>query len=71
MGYGKPITVKSVINSFEKHCNYKIKYKYYPRRAGDLDTIYTNNQKAKNFLKWKPKKNLKDITISTLNYYKK
>ena len=71
VGCGKPITVKSVINSFEKYCNYKIKYKYYPRRAGDLDTIYTNNQKAKKILKWKPKKSLKEIAISTLNYYKK
>ncbi len=71
VGSGKSVTVKSVINSFKKNCKYNIKYKYFPRRPGDLDIIYTNIRKANKILKWKPKKNLKEIAISTLNYYKK
>ena len=69
IGYGKPTTVKSVVHSFKKYCNYQIKFKYYPRRYGDLDKIYTNNRKAKKILKWKPKKGLKEIATSTYNYY--
>ena len=53
----------------KKYCNYEIKYKYLPRRKGDLDTIFTDNQKAKKILNWKPKKGLKEIAISTFNYY--
>ena len=71
IGCGKPITVKAVINSFKKYCNYKIKFKYYPRREGDLDKIYTDNKKAKKIFNWKPKKDLREIAISTYNYYKK
>ena len=60
-----------MIKSFKKYCNYKIKFKYYPRREGDLDKIYTDNKKAKKIFNWKPKKDLKEIAISTYNYYKK
>ena len=71
VGCGKSITVKAVINSFKKFCNFKIKFKYYPRRYGDLDKIYTNNNKAKKILQWRPEKNLKDIALSTFKYYNK
>lgn len=71
LGLGSPITVKSVINSFKKYCNYHIKFKYFPRRSGDIDMIFTDNKKAKKLLNWKPKKGLKEIAVSTFNYYKK
>lgn len=70
IGSGKPTTVLSVIKTFKKYCNLNIKYKYYKNRPGDFGSIFTNNIKAKKKLSWKPKKKLKDIILSTYNYYK-
>ena len=70
IGSAKKTTVLSVIDAFTKYCKFKIKYKYYKNRAGDLDAIFTNNNKAKKVLNWKPKKKLKDIILSTYYYYK-
>ncbi len=70
IGSAKQTTVLSVIDAFKKYCKFKIKYKYYKNRAGDLDTIFTNNNKAKKVLNWKPKKKLKDIILSAYSYYK-
>ena len=45
LGVGKGVSVREVIDSFEKVNNLKISYKLGPRRAGDVEKIYSVNKK--------------------------
>lgn len=47
-----------------------LKYGFGPRRDGDPAALVASNEKAKNLLNWKPKRTLKDMIISDLNYRK-
>ena len=54
LGVGKGVSVKHVIDSFEKVNNLKIPYELGPRRAGDVEKIYSDNTKINNELGWFP-----------------
>ena len=54
IGVGKGISVQEVIDSFEKVNDLKISYKIGPRRAGDVEEIYSDNTKINNELNWFP-----------------
>lgn len=61
LGIGEGATVLEVIDAFEKVAGKKLNYKIGHRRSGDVVAIYCNYKKAKNRLKWKPKRNIEDI----------
>tara|TARA_Y100000294_G_scaffold177568_1_gene203408 strand:+ start:4663 stop:5664 length:1002 start_codon:yes stop_codon:yes gene_type:complete len=69
IGSGKLITVKQVLDEFYKSCRIKIKHKYFPKRSGDIDSLYTDIKKSKKILNWRPKKNISDICKSVYFYY--
>ena len=71
VGSGKAFTVLEIIKAFEKIKNYKINYKFYPERKGDIGKYLTDNSKAKRVIDWKPKKSLNDICTSIFNFSKK
>lgn len=50
----KGISIKELINTFEKVNNIKINYKYGERREGDIDSYTCNSEKAYKVLGWKP-----------------
>jgi UDP-glucose 4-epimerase len=52
LGTGNGVTVLEVIHAFERVSGVKLKYEIQPRRAGDVESIYANNEKAKNVLGW-------------------
>jgi UDP-glucose 4-epimerase len=54
IGVGKGISVQEVIKSFEKVNDIKISYKIGPRRAGDVEEIYSDNSKIIDELNWFP-----------------
>ena len=54
LGIGKGVSVQEVIDSFQKVNNLKISYKLGPRRAGDVEKIYSDNTKINNELGWFP-----------------
>jgi len=54
LGVGKGVSVQQVIDSFEKVNNLKISYKLGPRRAGDVEKIYSDNTKINDELGWFP-----------------
>ena len=54
LGVGKGVSVREVVDSFEKVNNLKISYKLGPRRAGDVEKIYSDNTKINNELGWFP-----------------
>jgi UDP-glucose 4-epimerase len=54
LGTGNGYTVQEVIHAFEKVSNTKLNYTLGPRRKGDVEAIYANNDKAKALLGWQP-----------------
>ena len=58
LGTGIGYTVLEVIAAFEKNSGLKLNYTIGPRRAGDVVSIFANNDKAKNQLGWVPRYNL-------------
>lgn len=61
LGTGNGITVLEAIRAFEKVSGVKLNYEIGPRRAGDIVSIYANNDKAVNQLGWNCKYNLEDM----------
>lgn len=64
LGTGNGVSVFEAIHSFEKVSQHKLDYKIGPRRAGDVISIYANNDFAKQELNWMPKYNLDDMMLS-------
>ena len=54
IGVGNGISVQQVVDSFEKINDIKISYKIGPRRAGDVEKIYSDNSKINTELNWFP-----------------
>jgi UDP-glucose 4-epimerase len=61
LGTGQGITVLEAIHAFEKVSGQKLNYEIGPRRPGDVEAIFANNDKARMFLGWEPKNNLEDM----------
>lgn len=61
LGTGKGSSVLDVVHAYEKACDKKIPYEIKPRRAGDLDELYSQCDKAKNELHWTAKYDLNDM----------
>ena len=61
LGTGKGSSVLDVVHAYEKACGKKIPYEIKPRRAGDLDELYSQCDKAKNELHWTAKYDLDDM----------
>lgn len=64
LGTGIGVTVMEVVNAFERVSGQKLKYEMKPRRAGDVESIYANNEKAAQKLGWQTSRDL-DTMIST------
>lgn len=64
LGTGKGVSVFEAINSFEKVSGQKLNYEVGPRRAGDVVSIYANNNNATQQLNWQPQYNLDDMMLS-------
>ena len=54
VGTGEGLSVKQVVDYFEEVNNLKINYKIGPRRAGDIEKIFSDNTKINNELGWFP-----------------
>lgn len=61
LGSGNGTSVLEAIFAFEKVSNVKLNYEIGPRRAGDVEAIYANNDLAKKELGWTPNYSLEDI----------
>lgn len=64
LGTGNGVSVLEAIHSFEKVTNQKLNYEIGPRRAGDVISIYANNDQVKKELNWTPKYNLDEMMSS-------
>ena len=64
LGTGTGVTVLEAIHSFEKVTGLKLNYEIGPRREGDVESIYANNNLAKQELNWEPKFNIDAMMLS-------
>lgn len=58
LGTGLGVSVKQMVEAFERVNKIKLAHVYGPRRAGDSVAIYADNQLAKEVLGWTPKHDL-------------
>jgi UDP-glucose 4-epimerase len=70
LGTGKGLSVLEIINTFEKVTGQKIKYRIYPRRAGDIDMVYTDTSYTNSELGWKAEVSLEETLLSAWNWEK-
>lgn len=61
LGTGNGYSVLDIVKAFEQASGQKINYKIAPRRAGDLDTCYSDASKALNELGWKAERDLLEM----------
>lgn len=64
LGTGTGYSVLDVVNSFERSTGVKLKYKFAPRREGDIIQIWANADKAARLLGWKACRGLDEMTLS-------
>ena len=70
IGGGKSTTVLELIKSFEDTSGVTIKFKYSPRRDGDLAAFWANSSKSSEKMSWKPDRNIKKICEDTWRWHK-
>ena len=70
IGGGKSTTVLELVSKFEEISGVPIKFKYLPRREGDLAAFWADSSKAFEKMSWKPKRNIKNICEDTWRWHK-
>ena len=70
IGGGKGTTVFELLNIFQETCGVTIKFKYHPRRDGDLATFWADSSSAFNKMNWQPMRSIKDICEDTWRWHK-
>ena len=71
LGSGNGISVKEIVETFEKVNEIKLNYKYGQRREGDLPEYFADASKALNELNWKTTKTLEDMCKDSYNFANK
>lgn len=64
LGTGTGVTVKELIQAFERVMKISVPVTVVSPRAGDIPAIYASNAKAKKLLGWEPKHSLEDMLAS-------
>lgn len=64
VGTGSGASTKEVIDAFERATGVKLNWCYAPRRAGDIEKVWANPDKANNVLGWKAETSLEDALKS-------
>lgn len=70
LGTGTGYSVLDVIHSYEKASGKKIKYKFVPRRSGDVAICFANPKLAKELLGFKAKYGLDEMCMDSWNFQK-
>lgn len=71
VGTGRGVSTKEVIDAFEKATGVKLNWSYAPRRAGDIEKVWANPDKANNVLGWKAEATLEEALTSAWKWQEK
>lgn len=70
LGTGQGTSVLEIIHTFEKVNQLKLNYRVGPRRAGDVEQIFANPEKAYRILKWKCEFTVADALLHAWEWQK-
>ena len=68
IGTGKGVSTKEIVDAFEKSTGVKLNWAFAPRRAGDIEKVWANPDKANNVLGWKAETSREDTLKSAWNW---
>jgi len=68
IGAGGSTTVFELLKEFEEISGVKIKFKYLPRRDGDLAAFWADSSKALEKMDWRPERDIKKICEDTWHW---
>jgi len=68
LGTGKGVSVMELVKTFEKVNGITIPYKIAERRSGDIESVYSDAEKAKIHLQWKTTLSIEDICKDGYNF---
>lgn len=68
VGTGKGVSTKEIVDAFQKSTGVKLNWSFAPRRAGDIEKVWANPEKANNVLGWKAETSLEDTLKSAWNW---
>ena len=69
IGGGKSTTVLELVSKFEEISGVPIKFKYLPRREGDLAAFWADSSKSFLKMNWQAERNLKNICEDTWRWH--
>ena len=70
IGAGKSTTVIELLKEFEEISSVKIKFKYLPRRDGDLASFWADSSKSLEKMNWQPERSIRQICEDTWRWHK-
>jgi len=70
LGTGHGYSVLDVVNTFNKVCGDKVKYKFVDRRPGDAEVVFACPDKAYEELGFKTERELSEMCLSSYNFEK-
>ena len=68
VGLGRGYSVLEIIKFFIDITKIDLKYKFGPRRRGDVSSIYANTKLISNYLNWKPRFSIKEAILDAWNW---
>ena len=71
VGTGKGVSTKEIVDAFESATGVKLNWTFAPRRAGDIEKVWANPEKANNVLGWKAETSLEDTLKSAWKWQEK
>jgi len=71
LGTGDGVTVLELINAFIKSTNVKLNYRIVDRRAGDVEAVFADTNRANEVLGWTASTSVEDTLLSAWNWEKK
>ncbi|MDO4933943.1 MAG: UDP-glucose 4-epimerase GalE [Prevotella sp.] len=71
VGTGKGVSTKEIVDAFEAATGVKLNWTFAPRRAGDIEKVWANPEKANNVLGWKAETSLEDTLKSAWKWQEK
>lgn len=71
IGTGRGLSVLELIHAFEESTGVKLNYQIVGRRAGDIEQVWANPDKANNVLGWKAETSIEDTLRSAWKWQQK
>lgn len=71
VGTGNGTSVLEIIHTFEKVSNESLKWKFGPRRDGDVEEIFADTSKARELIAWNADRTIEDAMADAWNWQKK